>query len=242
MNMWWRTSGLQMLKHHAFKCLVDHLPPLLFRIIRDFLTTFKSFKYSHSLKEPKNIVLLKDLIRGLKNDEIVAFERLYNLYSVKVFNFSRKYLKSDEDAQEIVQDVFMKIWDSRHQIDLEQYFNGFIFRISKNAALNKIRKRVGEPDSFWPVKEDFSAINLTEQEILFAEMKDLLEKAVEGLPPKRQEIFKLSRFHGLSNKEIAARLDISINTVEGQIRKAIKYLRSYMEWVSLELIVILFLG
>ena len=64
-------------------------------------------------------------------------------------------------------------------------------------------------------------------------MREILDTAIEGLPPKRQEIFRLSREEGLSNKEIAERLDISINTVEGQMRKAIKYLRSYVEWATL---------
>lgn len=138
----------------------------------------------------------------------------------------------------MVQDVFMKVWEARNHIDPIQSFNGYIFRITKNAALNKLRKRVGEPDSFASVKDDSSALNITEQDVLFGEMKDLVDAAIEGLPPKRQEVFRLSRYEGLSNKEIAERLGISVNTIEGQMRKAIKYLRSYIDWVSIVFILI----
>lgn len=164
---------------------------------------------------------------------MVCFDQIYNLYAIKVFNFAKRYLHSDQDAQEIVQDVFLKLWETRTKLDLNQSFNGYLFRITKNAALNKIRKRVGEPDTYLSVRDDISSLNLTEQDVLLDEMKDLLETAIDGLPPKRQEIFRLSRHECLSNKEIAERLDISINTVEGQMRKAIKYLRSYVEWVSM---------
>ena len=146
------------------------------------------------------------------------------------------YLNSREEAEEVVQDVFCKIWQNRHKLDEKYSLNGYIFRITKNLVLNKLRKRVNEPASYVSISKCNIYQNKTENDILLHEMERLLEEAIEALPPKRQLIFKLSRQKGLSNQEIADHLDISINTVEGQMRKAIKYLRSYIEIINLSLI------
>ncbi len=149
------------------------------------------------------------------------------------------YLNSREEAEEVVQDVFCKIWQNRHKLDERYSLNGYIFRITKNQVLNKLRKRVHEPSSFVSINKCNIHQNKTENDILLHEMEQLLEEAIEALPPKRQLIFKLSRQKGLSNQEIADHLDISVNTVEGQMRKAIKYLRSYIEIINLSLIFVL---
>ena len=162
-----------------------------------------------------------------------AFEKLYDLYKIQVFNFCYSILKSKSDTQEVLQDTFLKIWQAREQFDEIISFNGFLYRIAKNLTLNKIRKRVGEPEYFEELREDFEILNQTENEILFHEMEEMLETAIEALPPKRQEIFKLSREQGLSNSEIANKLDISINTVKSQIRKALAFLKSYLELIPI---------
>ena len=174
-----------------------------------------------------------DLLRNIKNGDVGAFNELYDLYSVKLLNFSLLYLNSKEEAEEVVQDVFCKIWQNRHKLDEKYSLNGYIFRVTKNLVLNKLRRRIDEPSSYVSIGNCSIYQNNTENDVLLHEMEQLLEEAIEALPPRRQLIFKLSRQKGLSNQEIADRLDISINTVEGQIRKAIKYLRSYVEIINL---------
>ncbi|MDN5200673.1 RNA polymerase sigma-70 factor [Fulvivirgaceae bacterium BMA10] len=169
------------------------------------------------------------VLRGLRRGSLNAFNEIYEQYAVKLFNFSMLYLKSREEAEEIVQDVFVKIWQNREKINEELSFNGYIFRIAKNCVLNKLRKKINEPDSFVSVNQCLVGQNQTENEVLFRDMEGLLEEAIEGLPVQRQLIFRMSRQNGLSNKEIAEQLDISVNTVEGQIRKAINYLRNYID-------------
>lgn len=174
-----------------------------------------------------------NLLKDIKNGDIGSFNELYDLYSVKLLNFSLMYLSSKEEAEEVVQDAFCKIWQNRQNLDEKYSLNGYVFRVTKNLVLNKLRKRINEPSSYVSIGNCSIYNSKTENDILFHEMEQLLEDAIEALPPRRQLIFKLSRQKGLSNQEIADHLDISVNTVEGQIRKAIKYLRSYIKLVSL---------
>ena len=179
-----------------------------------------------------------NLIKNIKNGDIESFNELYNLYSTRLLNFSLMYLNSKEEAEEVVQDAFFKIWQNRHKLDEKYSLNGYVFRITKNLVLNKLRKRIHEPSGYVSIGNCSIHHNKTENDIFFHEMEQLLEEAIEALPPRRQLIFKLSRQKGLSNQEIANHLDISVNTVEGQIRKAIKYLRSYIKFVSLTVVLI----
>ena len=179
----------------------------------------------------KDIVTKKLVIR-LKKGDLHSFKILYDAFHIKIFNFCSLYLKSREDAEEIVQDTFVKIWQHKHELDPELSLNGYIFRIAKNLSLNKLRKRVNKVENTLPLYDKARWWNQTEEEILFREMEGLLAEAMEGLPPKRQEIFKLSRINGLSHEQIATQLKISEQTVKGQIHKAIKYLRRYIEFTS----------
>ncbi len=176
------------------------------------------------------------LLPRIQQGDIKAFEQLYDLYKVQVFNFCYTILKSKADAQEVVQDTFLKVWHSRDQFQQIISFNGFLYRIAKNNTLNKIRLKVGQPQKYDELREDFSTLNQTENEVLFHEMKEILDTAIEALPPKRQEIFRLSREEGLSHEEISQRLNISVNTVKGQMRKALAFIKSYKEWISIYLI------
>ena len=189
-------------------------------------------KTSFTLDKKNQSDLVINLLPKIQSGDLQAFEQLYNLYKVQVFNFCFSILKSNADAQEVVQDIFLKVWQFRNQYNEITSFNGFLYRIAKNLTLNKIRKKAGQPEKFDSLQDDFSIINQTENEVLFEETKEILDTAIEALPPKRQEIFRLSREEGLSNEEIAKKLDISINTVKGQMRKALAFLKSYLEWIS----------
>ncbi|MEQ9286225.1 MAG: RNA polymerase sigma-70 factor [Cyclobacteriaceae bacterium] len=178
----------------------------------------------------------KDLVRKIKHGNLGAFRILYDTYYTNILNFSHTYTGSIEDAEEVTQDTFLKLWKHRDGLDEEMSVNGYIFRIAKNLTLNKIRKKVMEPRYFDEIEDESVFSNQTEEDIMLDEMQQLLMKAIEALPPKRQQIFRLSRLSGLPNKEIAKRLNISENTVEGQMRKSIKYLRSYIEFTTLSIV------
>lgn len=171
------------------------------------------------------------LFQRIKNGDLVAFEEFYKLYSIKLLKYSLLYLNSRVEAEEVVQDVFVKIWNHRTSIKLELSIDGYIYRIAKNELLNKIKKKILKTEAITTLTESVYHNNNTEDEVFLKEMKELLFEAIEGLPEKRRRIFRLSRDKGYSNKEIANELNISINTVESQIKKSIKYLRSYIQYL-----------
>lgn len=180
------------------------------------------------MDDQRNIGRHSSLLSQFKQGDLKAFKELYDLYGKRVEIFAMTYLKSKEDAEEIVQDVFLKLWQTRDRLNLELAIDGYIFRIVKNLSLNKLRKRVGEPNIYTSIYEDIIQVNQTENDLDLLETKKILNIAIQALPPRRQLIFRMSRLEGLNNKEIAKKLHLSVNTVEGQIRKASKFLRTYI--------------
>ncbi|MFY0626727.1 MAG: RNA polymerase sigma-70 factor [Reichenbachiella sp.] len=176
--------------------------------------------------------ITKRILSKVEQGDKIAFERLYNLYKIQVYNFCFSMVKSKDDSEEVVQDTFLQIWRSRDQLSEIKSFNGFIYRIAKNKTLNKIRKKVGEPSTYENIEDSLISLNQTENEVLYKEMHEILDAAIEALPTRRQEIFRMSRDEGLSNNEIAMQLNISIHTVKSQMTKALSYLKSYIDWAT----------
>lgn len=183
------------------------------------------------MREKENEILL---IRAFKKGDKRAFDELFRRHHRKLYLFLFRLLNSKEDAEEIVQDTFLKIWERREDF-METYpFDAFIFQIAKNAFLNLNRKRVNRKvfeNHLLFFNERYSTE--TEDYVLFEETKAILNIIIEKLPPKRKEIFLLRRIEGLSRNEIAERLGISIMTVDNQLLKANKYLKEELKKYSL---------
>lgn len=174
---------------------------------------------------------MRRLLEKLKSGDERSLEKFVHLNLPKVFNFSYSLLKSREEAEEVSQDVFIKFWDNREKLDLNLSVDNLLFRIAKNLTLNKIRDNLKHKNRE-ELSDNLLTSNSTMEEVLFREMESTLMTAIEGLPPRRRLIFRMSRLEGYSNKEISRELDISINTVEGQIRKAIKTIHAYSDSVA----------
>lgn len=181
---------------------------------------------------------MTDLVAALKDGNDWALEALFESHHVKVFNFCYSYLGSKEEAEEMVQDVFVRVWTYRSQIKSELSINGLIFKIAKNLTLNKIRDNARHNNEI-SLDNLTSGTNYTEQTVLLKELEQELMKVIDTLPPRRKEVFILSRFKGLSNKEISEQMNISVNTVEGQIRKAIKHLQDHLDYAVLVCLLLL---
>ena len=170
------------------------------------------------------------LLVGLRNGDEEAFKLLFNKYAKRLFGIARQYLNDDKESEEIVQEVFYKIWLHRGDIQPERSFVSYIARIAKNIIINQTRRRLVKQaylDSFGtPQTQNMSQ---TERHVIFNEIRTIVEEIVNGLPPKRKEIFMLSRYEGRTTKEIAQQLRISERTVEGQINKALKTLRKQLK-------------
>jgi RNA polymerase sigma-70 factor, ECF subfamily len=170
------------------------------------------------------------LLQALQKGNEDAFGVLFNTYSKRLYYVAFQYLNDREETLEIVQEVFYRVWLNRENINPELPFIPFIIKIAKNIIINKSRKRLVENAylSFLEYKGETSSFP-TEDTVLFGEITEIVNQLIDKFPPKRKEIFTLSRQSGFTNREIAQKLQISESTVENQINKALKTLKSKLK-------------
>lgn len=162
---------------------------------------------------------------------MMAFDRVYELYSHKLFSFVFRILKNEDEANDIVQEVFVKIWESREKLGDFKLLNSYIFTIAYNNSIDLIRKRINS-NKYLDHLKNSSVIQIspaTISEIEFNELNIQVEKLIATLPERQKQVYLLHREDGLTYPEIAERLNISKNTVENHMVKALKYLRSNMD-------------
>jgi RNA polymerase sigma-70 factor (ECF subfamily) len=166
-----------------------------------------------------------DWIQALKRGDIHAFNELFDRYGKRLYRFSMGYLKSTADAEEIVQEVFLKIWHNREELSAQKSFEAYLFTIAKNGILNTIRKSKSEQVYLNYVKIHPEKNVLLDDELNFNELDQAYKEAVEQLSPRRKEIFLLSREQFFTNAEIAEKMNISVKTVENQMTSALSEIR-----------------
>jgi len=169
------------------------------------------------------------LLRLIQGDE-QAFEKIYRLYSNRLYGRLLKLLKSVPQTEEILQDVFLKVWEYRASIDPEKSFRAFLFKIAENKAYDFFRKAALHK-AFETELIALSTSNYTMLEELMAdeEKSVLLEKAINNLPPQRQQVFRLCKLERKSYTEVGQLLGISLSTVSDHIVKATKSIRTQLE-------------
>lgn len=174
--------------------------------------------YFYKMDEREQIILLKD---GNKN----AFTALYKSYWGQVHNFSRLYLTSPEEAEEVVQEVFVKVWEARLFLKEDESFKGFLFIITRNIIFNQFRKSFNENAYKVTVLNSTNEAYDIEGEMDASDLRIYIDKLILELPPRQQEVFRMSREQHLTYKEISLRLAISEKTVERHINEALKFLK-----------------
>lgn len=170
----------------------------------------------------------RKLVAGIKGGDLTCFEKLFSLYQARLFNFSFRQLRSREDAEEVVQDTFVKIWENRATLNEELSFNSYIFTITKNLIINKVRRRVAEPAVFESVREHSAEDHSTENGIIFRDMSVITDRVIKNLPTQRRLVYNLSRQDGLTYEEIGVQLGISSRTVESHLRKTLQTIRQFL--------------
>lgn len=183
-------------------------------------------------------IVLVQLAEGNKK----AIEVLYNYYYPRLYYFSKSFLKLEEGIDDILQEVFIKIWKNRKRITTPRTFDSFIYTITRNLLLNELRRRINkqktkEKIGKLAIAEEFSLFEETE----FLDLKEKIDYVINELPDRQKEIFILSRLNGLSHKEIAEKLAIQTKTVEYHIARATAFLKDKLKKYDLVTILLIFL-
>ena len=184
------------------------------------------------------------ILRLIEGDED-AFCELYATYKNRLIYFAMRFLKSREYAEDVFQDAFTVVWQSRRFINPDASFSSYLYTIMRNRILNQLRNAANEEK----LKESIlsQALDYTEdtkREVMLNDLKSLISHALQQLTPRQREIFEMSREAQLSHKEIADKLGISVNTVQEHISTSLKLIRTYLikysgsEYVDLLLLLI----
>lgn len=165
-------------------------------------------------------------IEALQNGDHKAFEEVFLTYFDRVKYLLTGLLRSESDAEELAQDIFVKLWINRQSIDLSKAFNTYIYTIARNTAFNYLKHKLVE-ENFRNSLNDLDVEEAdSSDEILFAkEISLLVEMTVCRMPVQRRKIYQMSRQKGISNNEIAEELGISKKTVENQISLALQEIK-----------------
>ncbi len=182
----------------------------------------------------------KELITRLRAGDQTAFELLFHHYYPGLVLFSSQFTTDRNEAEEIVQDFFVKFWQKHHQISLTDSLKAYFFLSVKNSSLNFLKHRKVEEKYIQQMMKLSDRYLAYDPDLYIdSELQEKLKSAIDLLPEKCREIFTMSRIKGLKNDEIADQLNLSKRTVETQISKALKILRHELkDYVGL----LIFLG
>ena len=179
--------------------------------------------------------------REMENDDRqieLKFQKFFTANFPKVKNFAQMLLKSEAEAEDVAQDVFCKLWlQPEIWLDTDKDLDNYLFILTRNIVLNIFKHQQIEQEYQDEVVERTFLYELTEKEeilnnVYYKEMLMIVQLTLEKMPKRRRLIFKLSRFKGLSHKEIADKLDVSIRTIEHQV---------YLALIELKKILVLFI-
>lgn len=167
------------------------------------------------------------LAAKLKTGDRRAFTEIYTRYWGVLFRHARKMLGDEEEAVDILQDIFAMVWNRAQDLDIRISLKPYLYSSVRNRILNKIRHdkvHAGYLDTLTEALEKGALV--TDEQVRYRELAKQVEKEVASLPAKMREVFELSRDQGMSHSQIALELGISEETVKKQIHRAIKTLRA----------------
>lgn len=180
--------------------------------------------FLHLLKDRVSVNQEYHLIEKLQKGDVESFNRLFELYSSRLYHFGLKYLKSEVESEGLVQEVFLTVWRKRSNLKKEKDFKAYLYTI----AFNRIKKHFSKKAILFEVTDHLVATlkdTSTEDEIQYRAVLDQVKKYLQELPEKKRQIFELSRFEGLSSKEIAAKMNLAPKTIDNQISEVIRFLK-----------------
>ncbi|MCK4662056.1 MAG: RNA polymerase sigma-70 factor [Bacteroidales bacterium] len=168
--------------------------------------------------------LISNTFERIKNGDVKAFDYIFDSYYTGLCVFANKYVEDIDVAEDIVQELFIKIWEKREKLNINNSLKSYLFQSVNNSCLNHL-KHLKIRDNYKKHISCHETYELHHDTLIEEELNLRIYNSIESLPKKCKIIFKLSRFDGLKHKEIAEKLKISIKTVKVQIGKALKTLR-----------------
>lgn len=170
------------------------------------------------------------LVRALIDGSELAFCKLYAIYKERVINFSIRFVKSREVAEDIYHDTFAHIWITRDSLDISKKFSTYIFTIVKNKLIDSLRKQFQDRHFRDNILSDYDFVsNSTLDGVLTTDFYALYNKALDKLTPQQRKVFLMSREEYKSHKEIAEQLEVSIDTVKKHMTNTLSVVRGYLE-------------
>ncbi|MDX1665829.1 MAG: RNA polymerase sigma-70 factor [Saprospiraceae bacterium] len=167
----------------------------------------------------------EDILRRLQANDRDAFRELFEDYYLQVCSYMYRYIRDRSTVKDLAQDVFLRFWDKRHQIEVHSSLGAYLRRMAINEALGYLRKNKRwseeEPDH----SSGGSTHNEAEARLALRNLQQQVREAIAELPLRCRTVFLLSRYEELTYAEIAEQMDISVKTVENQMGKALKHLR-----------------
>lgn len=168
----------------------------------------------------------KSVLISLRSGCQRAFRQVYSMYSGRIYLNIRKMVKSEEDAVELLQEVFIKVWDKRELIDPEQPFRSYLFQIAKYTVYNFIRRNNLEKQvQAYLSLHNTALYSHVEEELYEKQYEEWLSHTIDQLPPQRKLIYKLCKIEGKTYAEVSDLLSISTSTINDHIVKATKYIK-----------------
>lgn len=168
-------------------------------------------------------------VKKLREGDPSSFEFLFHQYQARLYHICLHLTRSPSDAEEVVQEAFIKIWETRHRLDPDLSFSAYLIRIAKNHIYNKASRRLREHAfQTYHLQTSPAFSNTTQEEVNLWSTEKVIAQLIEHLPFMQRKVLTLSRFHGLSNQEIASRLQLSSSTVENHIHLALKNLKKHL--------------
>jgi RNA polymerase sigma-70 factor (ECF subfamily) len=180
------------------------------------------------------------IITRLQKEEIKALEDIYNALHVRLYVFLFRIVNNQEIAEDIVQSTFVKVWENREKLSVEKPLDAQVYVIARNLLLNQIRRTKTEQRVFEQLAYRENTVRDAIHEVSYRETLNLYEQAINRLPPKRRQIYRLSYLQGLSIKEIAELLSISCNTVENHLAKANRFIRENLHYLKEFIVFLIF--
>ncbi|WP_069130300.1 RNA polymerase sigma-70 factor [Rhodohalobacter halophilus] len=170
------------------------------------------------------------IVEKIRSGDQYAFEKMFHAYYSKLCVFSNSYVKSLDLARDVVQEVFIKIWDNHQEFEIRQSLKAYLYQAVRNQSLNQIEKNKQKRRLSESLKKHEEITEEVESpDLNTEELTQKIWKLVEELPERRRSIFILYRKHGLSYKEIAEVMDIKRKTVENQMGKSLQFLREQLD-------------